>query len=414
MRAFKTASILVSGTSAGADVGSICFEPLSERRVMGSNLRSGSVESYVNSHYEYWQYKYSTGQNVRWENADAISSKTRNSWSGFATPNFHRRVRLGELIPHTPWQKNHDTVTVSGQIGVLSARQPDGHFDLWWSEGNYPILSASYFSSDFINTLVPSGAFSLVQAAASKIYEEGHDTLTFVTELAKTKRMFLDTGARLLKAKFPRNWRQMSNDWLSYRYGWRTFGYDCKSIQKSLKRLDEKRSRYSKCSRDIDSWTQSTNAQWQGTHAGTSFQFTSEGSTDISVAAVGTVNADITVPAFQFNPVVTAWELIPYSFVFDWFLDVGQALSALSFLALSKRYAASWGCLITAKEETSFTGYSIKPGVTGTASGSVSRESNIRIRVPCSVPISPQRAFKINTAKIVDLVSLLIQKSRRV
>ena len=38
----------------------------------------------------------------------------RNSWTGWDVPNFHRRRRRGELIPHTPWRKFSLTGNATG------------------------------------------------------------------------------------------------------------------------------------------------------------------------------------------------------------------------------------------------------------------------------------------------------------
>jgi hypothetical protein len=45
------------------------------------------------------------------------------------------------------------------------------------------------------------------------------------------------------------------------------------------------------------------------------------------------VVGDFYVPPFRFNPFLTAYELVPYSFVFDWFFSLGRAIEAVSLLA---------------------------------------------------------------------------------
>lgn len=378
--------------------------------------RSGSTSDPVRAPYEYWQFDQSLQKYVRWQQGDSEVGQTYSHYNGFSIPGYHRRVRAGELLPHTSWEQYRATYALTGSIGPLfDSGAGGGTTDTWFSTGNYPILLESYpLSSQQLADLAPGNGISLVQDAAASIYSEGFDTLTFIAELADTKRMFFDAGRRLLNLRFPKGWRQMSNDWLSYRYGWRTFLYDCKSLHSAVTKFDAKRKRYSKRARDINSQTLPIGSTWTEVHAGTSFRMTSVGKTDVKISVVGTVNADISPPRYAFNPLVTAWEVIPYSFVIDWFISVGKALAAISFLSLQSQYVASWGYKIEAVTSTDVTGYSIKSGVTGPIAATHRAKVEYEVRVPCCVPLYPHFRLRMNTAKVIDLVGLIIQKTRRI
>lgn len=371
--------------------------------------RSGSTNLSSNDRYDYWQFDKSTGKTVCWETGYPIKDQYLSSFSGFSIPGFHKRVRRGELLPHTPWRQSLMLGSRSGSIGPLSAIVKPSDIDTWWTTGNFPIVTP-WPSISECEALFPADAQALVQNAAAQIVGESHDTLTFLAELANTRKMFIETGRRFLKLEIPRNWKQLSNDWLSYRYGWRTFMYDCKDLHKAVKRLDEKRTRYSKRSKNVDTWSSSQNVHLDTNFLGTSFRCSKSVSDTYEVSAVGTVNADITIPSFSFNPVTTAWELIPYSFVVDWFLEIGKSLTAMTFLASQRRYSASWGCRVTIDRNVSMTGYSIKSGVTGNLVGQGSGQAILEVRVPCSVPLTPQLSFKIDTSKVVDLLAMVIQR----
>lgn len=371
--------------------------------------RSGSTDVPTYGNWSYWQRDTSQGINVCWASGTSLVARELSEYTGFSIPGFHRRVRSGELLPHTPWSQYHGSGSGSGSIGPLQAVVSGNDIDDWWSEGNYPLID-SWISPGSLVARIPSGADALVQEAASRIMGESMDALTFLAELASTKKMFLETGRRFLKKQIPRNWRQLSNDWLSYRYGWRTFMYDCKDLHKAVARLDEKRKRYSKRARSFNEWSETEGGTNVRFILGTSFSVVEKIVTTYKVELVGTVNADVTVPAFSFNPAVTAWEVIPYSFIVDWFVGVGTAISALSFLAAQRRYAASWGCRISAEKSISLAGTSVKPGVTGGCRASGSGTAELVARVPCSVPIAPQLTFKLDTRKVIDLLALVKQR----
>jgi hypothetical protein len=126
----------------------------------------------------------------------------------------------------------------------------------------------------------------------------------------------------------------------------------------------------------------------------------------------GSVIADIEVPAFQFNPVQTAWELVPFSFVVDWFFTVGDSLSALSFAATQKAYSAAAGFSVNVVREYStyisdeYYGYVSGPGNYQTGHC----EATYEHRRPCILPYQPRLTVKLNNLKIIDLLTLVLQR----
>lgn len=123
-----------------------------------------------------------------------------------------------------------------------------------------------------------------------------------------------------------------TNEWLKYQYGWKPLMSDIWALHLSLKKQAEaptNKSFYARVNVS-QSETASTPAPWTA---------------GAMMAAVGTIKAgaicridvDITMPTIHYlnslgllNPLSLGWELIPFSFVIDWFLPIGQALSALT------------------------------------------------------------------------------------
>jgi hypothetical protein len=77
------------------------------------------------------------------------------------------------------------------------------------------------------------------------------------------------------------------------------------------------------------------------------------------------------------NPLSLAWELLPYSFVVDWFLPIGQFLSSLDYaLGLEFRYGwmtvqhrQSWNSRLTRTHGTQFGFEADWSGGTGNGKG---------------------------------------------
>jgi hypothetical protein len=133
--------------------------------------------------------------------------------------------------------------------------------------------------------------------------------------------------------------------------------------------------------------------------------------TDLSEYTVnvrGVIVADFMPSRIILNPVTTAWELTTLSFVLDWFLNVGQALNALSFLALNDRYTASQGFSVTGRRTGSRT-TTWKPTYSGTTVQEVEQNWEVLSRKPCYISKIPLPKVRLDGAKVVDLIALAWQ-----
>jgi len=327
---------------------------------------------------------------------------------GYDTPNFHRRVKAGELIPMTPF----------GQFEISGSTS--GFTDITYTIGHYYSVGNCSRSQDWVIThddieglLQPEDAAMYLQEAAAKIYSSSYDLLTAVAELAETRRLFLDTGKRMLSylGKLPRgvSLRKVSGRWLALRYGWRTLLYDIQDLIKMINSFDDKRTRYSERAGKTDSYTETTTDIINWAYITNEIEVT-----DVITKGVrGSVVADISLPKIQINPIMTGWELIPFSFVIDWFVSVGKALAAAHFLMLQSNYTSALGT--SAKIERTLTWRQV--GWTSSyISGSTEQDASciatyIR-RHPSPVPVFPQLRLKLDAFKIADLLALILQRIR--
>lgn len=333
--------------------------------------------------------------------------------TGQTIPNFKRRSRNGELLPHTYFRQfrlsgsgeAYYNVTRVDSSGTPTTNWEEG---LWLAdEGQAPWPSEALLES-YIN----QSTDFYVQAAAARVYSQGHDTLTFIVELRKIKELFASTLKRLIEALAdPRrgiNLREISKDWLSWRYGWRTLIFDLNDLNDAIKSLDDKRTRFSERAGS------SSTSEYISTSSGSfSSSYFEDVITDVVTLSLrGSVTADFAPSNFQFNPVQTAWELLPWSFVIDWIVSVGQAISALSFLTFSQNYAASGGTQVQLVRTYERRPTSWKAGYTFSSNNywrKYTALATLQTRVPTSVPVLPQLKVRIDDLKVLDLIALLIQ-----
>lgn len=332
--------------------------------------------------------------------------------AGQDTPNFTKRRDKGELLPMTRWDQYSQKTTVD----ALTARtvESTGYGIRYVYSGHVPLYPAfktqgGWYVSDDLTGYIDDPDFeSLVANAAANIYSSGFDGLTFVGELHKTFRLFRNTLKRnmdnLLSGK-------AYNNWLEGRYGWRILVKDIIDLHEALSSFDSSRERYKQQVGYGDtSVTQSTETFTSG-----SGDYTYSVAETVDYSVRGSVIMDVKPPQFTFNPIVTAWELVPYSFVIDWFVGIGTWFESLSALSLSKGYTAAGGLQINVTRDAVFVSvdYDSSFGWSGDLPyETVSSVANHTLRVPTTIPKLPQIGLGLDAFKIMDLISLLLQRAR--
>jgi hypothetical protein len=329
-----------------------------------------------------------------------LKKESHKHMLGQDIPQYFARKAKGELLPLTPFSYFDMTGEVIGDL------------ETWYSTSHYTYSKGRVFTSlwrlgeadletyyaEVDKTMLPI----YVQKAASDAYSQGHDTLTFLVELKKSLALFGNLQERfraLLQAK------NVARNWLEYRYGWRILYYDVIDIQKTLANLNGERERVSQHagnSLPTRTVTDYDSVDWGW------YDIRWVAHTVLDVSLRGSVVADFEPPKFQFNPFVTGWELIKFSFIVDWFLNVGQWLQALSFAALATNYFAATGVKISA---TRYSGVdwmgNFQSGVTATTSMSGLSQASYTVRTPTSVDLSPQINVRLDVPKLLDIGALL-------
>lgn len=326
-----------------------------------------------------------------------------SSYVGWNVPGFNKLMSQGSIIPMTPWNQESRSGYVESSSWNYTTTA-NGH---QWCDAGRPIRDEWIITREQLLAHVPDTYDQYVNEAAAKIYTQSFDALTSLAEMKQTLRLFTSLAKRLAKLEWPRNWRSVSCEWLQYRYGWRVFVYELQDLINVLTDFDETRTRFS----ERAGYTETSTIQdYLRTPYG---HFAIGGTTDdvVTVSMRGAVVADIEIPKFSFNPLLTGWEKIPFSFVLDWFINVGKTLAAISFACTQRAYTASAGYRVeinrTYHHEIVDTESSFESGV---ATCDAVSTGYVEVRRPCRITYTPRFILRINPLKIVDLLGLIAQR----
>lgn len=349
-------------------------------------------------------------------------------FEGRVLKKFHRRKNQGELLPYTHYTYAQRKCQVEGPVVLKAGYTYSGTVN----EYNWTALSPSPstnalpgvadYAEDWVgempNYIAAQGINleSYAQQAAAKLYSRGWDGLTFLAELHHIVRMFRKVGTQIFDLLT--DWKNFKRDfstideWLSTRYGWRILLYDIEDINKLIDDLDKKQlMRTKERTGGNESWTTYWNSTTTGEHR-IRYDYEINYALDIR----GSIIADFTPSRITLNPVITLWELAPFSFVIDWFFNVGRALSAIAFLHSNSQYTASYGWHViadrTAECSITFHGKWASTGWSNWDSYKSTQVLEMKQRTPVEIPFLPTWNINLNSFKVADLLALLIQYLR--
>lgn len=268
-------------------------------------------------------------------------------------------------------------------------------------------------------------------AAASNAVSEGWDTLTFVAELRSTINTISTLGRALNRNSlqmaseaFRRSrgnpgkaWDLFRSYWLLGRYGVRPIVYDIEAAFKAAEKLISGIGQPFVLGKGYQTQSISEHATWvdssppyyvaNGEHSLVGqWQIRSQAACLLDRPLAGVVSND---------PLVTAWELIPYSFVIDRFINLGAWISTLA-----PTLGGSLELLSTSlKFEGTYTSHRVFGFAPGYGSGAIDngtfvRKLRVYTRGPFnSVPLPPFHP-RITPAFAVDLMALFVSGRNKV
>lgn len=272
------------------------------------------------------------------------------------TPGYFSKVRNGETLPIGIWNRTfvkashsgdkvHDSRVFRKSTGV----QAGGVIisgDIHWPGRRFE-LDAKALSDIYLSSGYPGMIDELATEAIHRAKNTSWDIVTFGAELDKTYRLVSKAGNRTFErveriltrrgpGKVIRNMVEFAEAWMEYRYGWRLLMYDLEEANEAVEKASnrilhslQRRTAHRQFSHKSTIAYDSGNCYW-GDNVSTVY---ADVHTDhlSKIVVDDRVGAGVRSSFFHnvtINPFLTAWEIIPYSFIIDWFVNVGDNIGA--------------------------------------------------------------------------------------
>jgi hypothetical protein len=306
-------------------------------------------------------------------------------------------------------------------MGETATSQPCPGLETWGCNSNFPhqpavpgkVISRA---QQKVQAAINDGAWQLGQSLAElpeafEFLVRGANTVLRAYIAVKSGKFAL--GAAILGiAKFsgkPKNWGQV---WLAYQYGWRPLVNDVHSVAKTIEEGFQTDPPLSvrAIEHDADFGPPTLYTKYQGTRdlAGGSVIGRFERGVEVGVTCTLSNPSLYQLDAYGLlNPIHLAWELLPLSFVVDWFFNVGNFLQALTGhygLRFNHGYQATW-CKWSVRIPYRLTSYyQVEGDIPAVRAVLHSSHREVLIGFPMPVPYWDP---KLNKSKVTSLFALI-------
>lgn len=279
------------------------------------------------------------------------------------TPGYYKLLKTGAILPMNAASKtSFKVVTRIPSVWGADIRyqgKPYGYlrYSGLSAMGKWGTKPPSFSPPNF-PSLSEHDVSVMYTEALARAKTQGMDVLTFYAEYAKTVEMVTGLANRvvqrahdIMKVKKLHTIKDrkafisaFSDSWLEYRYGWRILAYDFEDIQEMIDKLEKGISLRFKAKGKL--LRENVVMQQSGTATSLSFETVGGGSFggtgrnfrhDWKIdeyhavrSHAGVMIESVMRSLVTIDPLVTAYELVPYSFVVDWFFNVNNVLQAIS------------------------------------------------------------------------------------
>lgn len=290
------------------------------------------------------------------------------TFSDLLTPGYFRLIKEGKHLPVNPASSSEQYFVPSGgtcKHEVWSA----GNYNGWkWQKTREINLSGCIYLSCTANTNLPSigiGALptftesernALMTTALAGALTQKMDILTFAVEARKTAELVTGVAGRMLERAHKvkelltrRGLKSAPDDfaraWLEQRYGWRTLAYDVEDAAQMVSDLMNGVSelRRSSTSRSKDGVSSSSIVKtegfsWRQPASSISGREINQGiayehvirKTGRMECRAGVMIRDSIRSYATVDPLVTGMEILPFSFLLDWVINISDFLTVIS------------------------------------------------------------------------------------
>lgn len=373
-----------------------------------------------------WSHTY-----LPWEKTESIRD--------IVTPNYFERSSRGEIINNPLWKTKYEywlepvyrcekrriyTTTNCGGVN-RDVWKTGGHWIGNWEPKKY--LGSSYLTTPVID-LAPlmgqatTGAFAKANESEVEglvVLAEGNKTIASVVSIL---RRVIRIGKAIKKLQLQKLYREVSckelaNRWMEGRYAVRPLLYDMKGIVKAINKKPSKprRQTYRSGASASESATQSGVLTYtEGTYGKVYSRKLVNRNVRIRSGVLCAID-ELRESSFWGldQPIDALWELFPFSFVVDWFFNVGKTIASWTPKAGIKTLA-SWLVieditLASIEGESSVLGSWTHPQIAENeytiSGGAVRKLTHLTTRVPNpSHPILPVWSVRLDAAKLLDLI----------
>lgn len=282
--------------------------------------------------------------------------------SGEVVSNYWELVEAGALLPVTNYHVSQKEAQGSPSTFAGECYRP-----FWPTTQKSSGDAVGIASLNILSELDPHDdrLDMLLQRAVADGLSQGWDVLTELAESPETVKMFYRyikafRNRKLHVAKLVRKglkhpktgrltaWKKLSgkerltifenqflNRWMEVRYGWRPLVYSSEAVVETLRNVFDTsdrvvRTRAREDSSESSSIPSITVATSRSTGAGSiEYLATHEKRVEQRGFFIGLIKQrNVKEMSFTLNPVGTAWEIVPYSFVVDWALNINELAQA--------------------------------------------------------------------------------------
>lgn len=396
----------------------------------------------------------------QWWNSSGVPSHghdgTQNvslprSMTDEVTPGIFRLQREGKLQPVNPMSKTSKKI-LSDDTGEVTYDYYYGASKIgsYMYKGDIAAMCWYYASGyDFPPWVGSNPSWPLdsdvLTSALADARNQGFDVLTFLAEWGKTVELIKSFRTRVLKRadRITKNlkrdlregstksgaytqsaWDIFSDAWLEYRYGWRILQFDVESINEALYKLQAARSPFVRGYATQEDSVERTIQSYASPQSILRYNIRSHLCYAYGYATgslvqrktykkrAGTILDAYVSDIFDIDPLVTTWEIIPFSFILDWFTNIGELATAYSPFA-TENLLDAW---VSAEEILETTGtFTVASGssgpnmynlTSGTASFVRIHEESIYERYQATPSASLSFKLNLDAAKIADLSAI--------
>lgn len=348
---------------------------------------------------------------------ESVGRRYWGSYKGDTTPNFNEKLAKGEFLPFKYYQR-FDMVE----------NRPHGTY-----VGTYDNGSKGYTYSQNPARSVEGQATS-IEECEERILELGgvidHDALLqraladakpdldLLTLLAeKSKVIDLLVGARKRAGRLIKQARDgghesaksVSKSWLEWHYGWGNLYRDLQDILEVLQHPIRGEIVQGRAGNSFEDEVLHTR---HDLNYYVSYDKETKIKRSLSVRGLVSLRHDISAPNILFNPVITFWEITPFSWVIDWFISIGTALQAWTNLwfVREETYAVSYKYV---EESTmDITNPVLGTGSNATApfeaTGRATCRTTYKVRYPVGRPsLLPKLRYNVGWENLLDAAALV-------